>query len=73
MEGKIFLNEVVDNKERKFGGALKYQPCKVVLEDGTEMNALFTRHAIEEAMERAVFNPEDCPQEELSWWTRTFG
>lgn len=77
MDSKILLSEEVDNLERKFGGALKYIPCKIVDVDENgkevELDALFTRNSINDAIERAIHNPEDMPEEERGWWATTFG
>lgn len=68
-ESKINLQEYVDNKERKFGSINTYYPCKIVFNDGTEEEALFTRNQIEVALKRGLTNPEDFP-EKKSFWSR---
>lgn len=64
IESKIFLNEKVENTERKFGSALEYQPLYVVMADGSQVPAMFTIDAIEDAIARAARNPEDMPDKE---------
>jgi aconitase A len=73
IESKLFLNEKVENQDRKFGSALEYQPLYVVMADGSEVPAMFTIDAIEEAIERAARNPEDMPEKEgKSFFERLF-
>ena len=62
MKSKIYLNEMVDNKERRFGSATDYYPIKVVTTNGDIKYALFTINQIEEAIERASYNEEDLPE-----------
>jgi acyl-ACP thioesterase len=68
MESVIRLDEVVENKERKFGSNLQYFPVKVIDIDGNEHNALFTADQIEIATKRADENPEDMPEDKKGWW-----
>lgn len=68
----INMNEVVDNKERKFGSALQYYPAKVKTKTGESKVALFTDNELKIAMERAEINPEDIPQSS-SIWDAIFG
>lgn len=64
MKGKLYLDEVVENKERKFGADSEYYPVRV--QDGDcEVNALFTIEQIKVAIERAQNNPEDVPDKTL--------
>lgn len=42
IESKIYLSEEVDNKDRRFGAALSYQPVMVVGADGAESKCLLT-------------------------------
>lgn len=72
IESKIFLNEKVENTERKFGSALEYQPLYVVMADGSEVPAMFTIDAIEDAIDRASRNPEDVPEEDKSFFEKLF-
>lgn len=72
MQSKILFNEMVQNKERKFGSELTYYPCKVIDNEGIEHNALFTADQIGIAIRRAETNPEDIPQEK-NLWQRIFG
>lgn len=62
MKSKIYIEELVENKDRKFGSALEYYPTRIEDEDGQVFNALFTKNEIEVAMERAEANPEDIPK-----------
>lgn len=71
MKSKIDLNEGVDNKERKFGSTLKYYPAHVIDKDGNELNALFTKDQIDTAIQRALINPEDIPEDSI--WESIFG
>lgn len=71
MKGKVYLEESVDNQDRKFGSALEYFPCYVVDEDGNNIPALFTEDQIATAIQRAHRNPEDIP--EKSFLERIFG
>lgn len=65
MKSKIYLNEVVPNKDRRFGSATDYYPVKVVTEGGDIEYALFTINQIEEAIERASYNKEDLPEKSI--------
>lgn len=71
MKSEIHVSEMVDNQERKFGSTLHYYPATIVYDDMTRP-ALFTRHQLEEAIERAASNPEDIP-EKTNWLQRIFG
>jgi len=62
MRSKIYLTELVENKDRKFGSVLEYYPTRVELVDGTVYDALFTKHEIDAAMVRAQANYEDIPR-----------
>jgi hypothetical protein len=72
MDSKIYLNDVVDNKERKFGANPQYVCCEVVFEDGRTLPSMFTFSNIEIAIDRANKNKEDIPKHE-SWWCKLFG
>lgn len=63
MKSKIYYSEAVSNKDRHFGSEEVYYPCRMVMPDGTEAPALFTRTQLEVAMGRAKKNPEDVPRE----------
>ncbi len=63
VKSKIYLSELVENKERRFGSATEYYPVYVEDENGVVHEALFTCHQLEEAMTRAEVNPEDVPAE----------
>ncbi len=73
MKSKIYLSEVVENKDRKFGSATEYFPCIIVDFDGKEHNALFTTSPIERATERADKNVEDMPKSHKSFIDLIFG
>jgi len=62
MKSKLYLEEIVENKDRKFGSTLKYYPARLISESGTTVNALFTKNELDTAMKRAVTNPEDIPK-----------
>jgi hypothetical protein len=66
MESVIRIDELVENKDRKFGSNKYYYPVQVVTEDGHLVNALFTQDQINDAIFRAEKNPEDMP--EISFW-----
>jgi len=66
MESVIRIDELVENKERKFGRSKYYYPCRVVNEDGENVNALFTQEQINDAIFRAERNSE--VMEDISFW-----
>ena len=72
MQSIIYFEEVVRNKERKFGSQNFYYPAKVCVDDGSFVNALFTIDQINVATERAERNPEDLP-ERKTFWENIFG
>jgi len=67
MDGKLFEKEKVENKDRKFGAALEYFPVKFVTTSNENINALFTKHEIDQAIDRAKRNPEDI-EKDSKWW-----
>lgn len=69
---KLYLQNTVENTERKFGSNTKYVYAEVVFEDGQVLPAMFTMSNIEIAIDRANKNKEDIPKEE-TWWTKYFG
>ena len=71
MKSKIYLEEVVDNKDRKFGSTLEYYPIRIEAENGDIVNALFTKSQLDKAIFRAYSNPEDVP--ETTVWESIFG
>jgi hypothetical protein len=73
VKSEIILREEVKNKDRKFGSNKEYYPSYVELEDGRKVPALFTKHQIQEAMERAEKNPEDVPEEHQTFLESIFG
>ena len=66
MESVIRLDEVVENKDRKFGSGKHYYPCQIATDDGRLVNALFTQDQLNDAIFRAERNPEDIP--EMTFW-----
>jgi hypothetical protein len=72
IDSMIRMDEVVENKDHRFGQTTQYYPALIQMEDGKEVPALFTRHQIMEAIERAKANPEDLP-ETKSLWEVIFG
>jgi hypothetical protein len=71
IKGKIYMNEVIFNTDRKFGSSDEYVQVYVVAEDGKLVPAFFTKKAIEEAMYTAYKNPEDV-EDEQSWISKVF-
>ena len=70
----LYLDEMVDNKERKFGSVNQYYPVIVIDSEGKLQPALFTENEINVAIERAQSNPEDVEKEEKkSFWEIIFG
>lgn len=72
MNSKIYLVDVVQNTDRKFGSNNSYVYCDVVFEDGKVLPAMFTFSNLEIAIDRANKNKEDIPKQE-SWWKKIFG
>ena len=67
---KIYMEDVVENTERKFGAAKEYFPVKIINSDDSETWAMFTETELINANERAMKNKEDIPQ---SVWKKLFG
>jgi hypothetical protein len=65
LKSTLFLGELLENKDRKFGSAKHYYPAVIVTADGEEKKALFTHEQIADSMRRACQNPEDFPKETL--------
>lgn len=63
MKSKIFLDEIVENKERYRSANKEYYPIYIVMEDGTELRGLFTYHQIATAIRRGNRNEEDFIEE----------
>ena len=59
VRGMILISEVVTNLKRKFGARPNYIPVWVREPDGSWGKALFTRPAINAALDRGRKNPED--------------
>ncbi|MFW6130228.1 MAG: hypothetical protein ACOC56_03515 [Atribacterota bacterium] len=49
------------NTKRKFGANREYFYTRIQLDDGEEIELLFTDHQFETARKRAEKNPEDLP------------
>lgn len=60
MRSKIYLNEKVDNKDRRFGQALEYYPVEII-SGGRRRFALLTPAQISDALLRGEANEEDKP------------
>lgn len=65
MKSKMYDSDVVQNKDRRFGSNDRYFAVKIVRNDGSEEDALFTDSQISQAIKRAVANPEDIPKKEF--------
>lgn len=63
MKSHLYIGEEVENKDRKFAANPSYYPCRVVLDNGTEIDALFTYSQINVAIKRANKNREDIPKQ----------
>lgn len=59
MKSIIYIKELVQNKKRRFGSWKHYYPCRIVLSNGKELNALFTKSQIKSAIYRSNKNIED--------------
>ena len=70
MKSKIYLDEVVDNTERRFGSAQEYFPIMVHDTKGYAVAAMFTENEILKAVERAKKNAEDLPENDP--WFESF-
>ncbi|MCK5783861.1 MAG: hypothetical protein KAH06_05400 [Desulfobacterales bacterium] len=71
MKSKIYLEEEIENTERKFGSARSYNPVMIVDRDGNETPGMMTRAMIKDMEKRAARNPEDVPGE--TFWRKLFG
>lgn len=71
VKSRIYMDEQVDNKDRRFGSETTYYPVYVTRADGEEVEALFTINQIESAILRGKKNPEDMP-EMAGWLERVF-
>lgn len=63
MLGRIGDIREIINTERKFGANSTYFLTRLQLEDGSEVNAMFTHHELNTAIERAKANTEDLEKE----------
>lgn len=73
IKSKIILDEVIENKDRKFGAATQYYPALAKYKDGVELPLLFTAADIAKARARASKNPEDTEQTRTGFIARLFG
>jgi len=73
IHSKVYLQDKIENNNRKFGENTQYVPAFVVGRDGRHHPALFSLHDLEQAMDRASRNPEDCGFEEPSFFSKLFG
>jgi hypothetical protein len=62
MKSKIYLNEIVDNKDHVFGETSEYYPAEIVTDNGDIVRSLFTKSQIDVAIKRAETNEEDFPK-----------
>ncbi len=62
VRSKLDTKEILDNKQRMFGSALKYFPCIIVEATGEEVPALFTADQIRIAKLRGRKNVSDFPE-----------
>jgi len=75
IESVVKADELVSNKDRKFGSADEYFPC-FLEKDGEKIPMLFTHSDIQVAVERAQKNPEDISTndaDEGGFFHRIFG
>lgn len=79
MKSNIYLMEAVPNSRRRTSGAPEYFPAIVhygyLQVDGepAKVPALFTAKAIDEAIQRAIKQPEDAPAVTAKkGWVKTF-
>lgn len=62
----IYMKDVVENENKKFGELPEYQQCHVVLKNGDVRAAWFTVNEIKEAMLRTTDHPEANPKKKFS-------
>lgn len=62
MKSRIYINDAVKNQDKEVMAADQYFPCIIVI-NGYDKAALFTRSQIRVAIDRARKNPEDIPKE----------
>lgn len=72
IHGKVYIEEKIHNKSRKFGANAVYVPAHVEGPGHCAVPALFTLHELEIAMERATLNPEDCKFKQPGFFARLF-
>ena len=73
IKSKIYLEDKVDNKLRKFGSNKHYYVCNIIGIHGTKIKAAFTRSDLEKAVFRANNNPEDFIDDSVSFLDKLFG
>lgn len=68
MRSRIYLTELVENTDRRFGSAQEYIPVRVVGANWHISTAMLTNDQIAVGIIRSNENPEDVPP--LSWRER---
>lgn len=66
MRSHLYLNEKVENKDRKFGADPEYYPVTIHFPDGTVDGGLITEEQVQTFINRKNLNPEDFPH--TPWW-----
>jgi hypothetical protein len=59
MKSALHASEVVANRNRRFGSATTYYPCRLIRADGSAAPMLFTEAELAVAVDRARANAED--------------
>lgn len=59
MKSALHASEVVANRNRRFGAATTYYPCRLIRADGSAAPMLFTDAELAVAVDRARTNAED--------------
>lgn len=71
MKSKIYMKEVLKNKDRKSAAAPEYYPARIKGVNGEMTTALFTMNDLLDAVDRANKNKEDIPK--ITLLERIFG
>ena len=71
MKSKVYIEDFVENKDRKFGSNLGWYAAEIIGKKGEKIPAFFTEADIRDAVIRAQKNPEDVP--EKSFFQNLFG
>lgn len=61
IKGRIYADERVGNKGRRFGSAADWTAAYEITPDGLAVPLLLTDDQLAVARQRAEANPEDCP------------